>query len=173
MRFNEVMKKITKPSRQELYFRKAKALLVSRLPKRLWCLIRFISRFGTVLSPLSCFPARFLFAIGGVIAHLFTDGKLVADVAGPIGIGSLVHQFTQLGFPYLIQLTAVLSINLAIINALPFPALDGGRFLFLLIEAVKGSPLNQKFEKTANTAGFALLILLLILITVKDVMKWF
>lgn len=115
----------------------------------------------------------FLFAIGGVIAHLFTDGKLVADIAGPIGIGSLVHQFTQLGFPYLIQLTAVLSINLAIINAFPFPALDGGRFLFLLIEAIKGSPLNQKFEKTANTAGFALLILLLILITVKDVMKLF
>lgn len=115
----------------------------------------------------------FLFAIGGVVAHLFIDGKLVADIAGPIGIGSLVHQFTQLGFPYLIQLTAVLSINLAIINAFPFPALDGGRFLFLLIEAIKGSPLSQKFEKTANTAGFALLILLLILITIKDVVKLF
>lgn len=115
----------------------------------------------------------FLFAIGGVIVHLFTDGKLIADIAGPIGIGSLVHQFTQLGFPYLIQLTAVLSINLAIINAFPFPALDGGRFLFLFIEAMKGSPLNQKFEKMANTAGFALLILFLILVTVKDVMKLF
>jgi len=76
-----------------------------------------------------------------------------------------------LGFAYLLQLLAMISLNLAVINIFPFPALDGGRLLFLAIEKIKGSPLNPKFEKIANGIGFALLILLMIAITIKDIVR--
>ena len=108
-----------------------------------------------------------------IIAHLVSEGKLVADIAGPVGIGALTYQVTQLGFSYIIQFAAILAINLAIINSLPFPALDGGRFVFLLIEGIKGSPVSRRFEYIAHAAGFALLILLMVVVTVRDVVKLF
>jgi len=78
-----------------------------------------------------------------------------------------------MGFIYVLNLAALLSINLGIINILPFPALDGGRILFLGIEKIKGSPVSQKVENTIHTIGFALLIALMIFITYKDVAKFF
>lgn len=108
-----------------------------------------------------------------ILAHLVTEGKLVADIAGPVGIGALTYQVTQLGFSYIIQFAAILCINLAIINSLPFPALDGGRFIFLLIEGIKGSPVSRRFEYIVHTAGFALLIMLMVVVTVRDVVKLF
>ncbi len=74
---------------------------------------------------------------------------------------------------YLLQLAALLSVNLAIVNALPFPALDGGRVLFLIIEKIKGSPVSESVEKAIHTAGFVLLILLMIVITFKDIARLF
>ncbi|MEK7487962.1 MAG: RIP metalloprotease RseP [Patescibacteria group bacterium] len=108
-----------------------------------------------------------------IIAHLVSEGKLVADIAGPVGIGALTYQVTQLGFSYIIQFAAILCINLAIINSLPFPALDGGRTIFLLIEGVKGSPVSRRFEYIVHATGFVLLILLMIVVTVRDVVKLF
>ena len=70
------------------------------------------------------------------------------------------------------QFVALLSINLGIINGLPFPALDGGRILFILIEKIKGSPVSQKVEQFAHTAGFLALITLMILVTFRDVIKF-
>jgi len=70
-----------------------------------------------------------------------------------------------------VNLIALLSINLAILNILPFPALDGGRLLFLAIEAVKGSPISQKVSTGLNTAGFLFLIALMLLVTYKDIAK--
>lgn len=90
-------------------------------------------------------------------------------VTGPVGIVKITAQVSHLGFLYLIQLMALISINLAAINIFPFPALDGGRLLFLIIEKIKGSPLPKRFEGYANAVGFALLILLMVLITVKDI----
>lgn len=115
----------------------------------------------------------FLSAFGTVMWGLFTQGKMTADISGPVGIGALTYQVTQLGLSYIIQFAAIISLNLAIINALPIPALDGGRFLFLLIEAVKGSPVSQRFEKIAHTAGFFVLIALMIAVTVRDVARLF
>lgn len=108
-----------------------------------------------------------------ILKNLIIHGAVTADIAGPVGIGVITRQVTQLGFSYILNFAAILSINLAIINAIPFPALDGGRFLFLLIEAIKGSPVNQKFEQIVHRAGFALLIFLMILVTVRDVIKLF
>lgn len=115
----------------------------------------------------------FLSTFGSVLWHLVTEGRLIAEITGPVGIGALTYQVTQLGLSYVIQFAAIISLNLAIINALPVPALDGGRFLFLLIEGIKGSPVSQRFEKSAHVVGFMVLILLMILVTARDVAKLF
>lgn len=114
----------------------------------------------------------FIVAIFKLLWNLITTGQLMVDISGPVGIAVLTNQVTKLGFIYILQFTALLSINLAIINALPFPALDGGRLLFLLIEKIKGSPVSQKVEKGFHTAGFLLLIILMIAITWRDITRW-
>jgi len=115
----------------------------------------------------------FVGAFYEIIKNLIFTGSAGVDLSGPIGIGVMTYQFTQLGFSYLIQFTALLSLNLFILNALPIPALDGGRFLFLLIEAIKGSPVSKKVEMAFQTAGIVLLIILMILVTIKDVVRFF
>lgn len=100
------------------------------------------------------------------------DGDLSA-VSGPVGMTKIVGEASKFGFIYLLSLTALISINLAIINLVPFPALDGGRLLFLLIEKIKGSRLNQNFANTANMVGFFLLIFFMLVITYNDIIKLF
>jgi regulator of sigma E protease len=87
-----------------------------------------------------------------------------------VGIVGDAYQF---GFVYLFSFAALISINLAIINLIPFPALDGGRLFFLLIEKIKGSALNPKFTNIANATGFVILILLMVLVTYHDIVKLF
>ena len=112
-------------------------------------------------------------ALGGLLWQLIMTGRLAIEIAGPVGIFNLTGQAAQLGFIYILQLTALISINLAIINILPFPALDGGRLLFLTIEKIKGSPVSQKIERFAHTAGFVILILLMIAVTWRDIVRIF
>jgi len=111
--------------------------------------------------------------LGTILWQLLLTGRLAVEIAGPVGIFDLTGQAAQLGFIYILQFTALLSINLAIINALPFPALDGGRLLFLAIEKIKGSPVSQKVERIAHTAGFVILILLMIAVTWRDIVRIF
>jgi regulator of sigma E protease len=96
-----------------------------------------------------------------------------AGVSGPVGMVGIVGNAYQFGFVYLLSFTALISVNLAIINLIPFPALDGGRLLFLLIEKIKGSRINPKITNGLNMAGFVVLILLMILVTYHDVAKLF
>lgn len=112
-------------------------------------------------------------SIGYLIWQFFASGRTPGGVIGPVGIFSITGQAAQMGFIYLLQLTALLSVNLAIVNALPFPALDGGRVLFLIIEKIKGSPVSETVEKAIHTAGFVLLTLLMIVITFKDIARLF
>ena len=112
-------------------------------------------------------------ALGGLLWQLLLTGRLAVEIVGPVGIFNLTGQAAQLGFTYILQLTALISINLAIINILPFPALDGGRLLFLAIEKIKGSPVSQKVEKIAHMAGFVILILLMIMVTWRDIARIF
>lgn len=92
-------------------------------------------------------------------------------LTGPVGIVGVVGDATKFGFIYLLSFTALISINLAVINLIPFPALDGGRLLFLLIEKIKGSRINPKVANWANTIGFGLLMLLMVFITYHDIVK--
>jgi len=112
-----------------------------------------------------------IMAFAGIIWGLITTGKTVAEVSGPVGIAIMTQQAAAMGFLTVLNFTALISVNLAIINALPLPALDGGRMVFLLIEKIKGSPLNQQWEAKANNAGFMLLMALMLIVTFKDVAK--
>lgn len=113
-------------------------------------------------------------AFGNLISALFTSGQVSGDVAGPVGIAVLTGQVTKLGFVYVLQFTALLSINLAIINILPFPALDGGHLLFLLIEKIRGgkSIKQAKVENIIHLVGFAFLLVLIALVTYRDLGKF-
>src|SRR3989344_8648254 len=106
-----------------------------------------------------------------IIVNLVVSQKLIGEVYGPVGIATLVGDAARLGFLYVMQFTAVLSVIIAVINFLPFPALDGGRVMFLLIEAVRGKPVNQKFEATMHNIGFALLMMLVVVVTYNDIAR--
>jgi len=111
-----------------------------------------------------------LFYLAG---DIFTGNGDLSQISGPLGIVSLVGSAFQFGFVYLLSFVALISINLAIINLIPIPALDGGRLLFVAIEALKGSPIKAKIANGLNLVGFALLILLMLVITVSDALKIF
>jgi regulator of sigma E protease len=108
-------------------------------------------------------------SLGHILISLMSGAGAGIQVLGPVGIAGLVGTASELGFVHLLQWIAILSVNLAIINFLPIPALDGGRLLFLAIESIKGSPVNQKVFSIANSVSFAALIALMILITYRDI----
>ena len=105
--------------------------------------------------------------VRGLGAIIFT-GEGLNQIGGPVKIAQLTGQVADLGFVYLLQFTALLSLNLAVLNSVPFPALDGGRILFLAIEKIRGKRNNQKIEQYANAVGFLLLLLVMLTVTVKD-----
>jgi len=102
---------------------------------------------------------------------LITSHVGLSSLGGPVQIAKLTGQVADLGFVYLLQFTAFLSLNLAVLNILPFPALDGGRVLFLLIEKIRGKKNNQRVEQIFNTAGFVFLLLLMVVVTVHDIIR--
>jgi len=114
-------------------------------------------------------------AIGlySLILGIFSGNADLTSVTGPIGIAGLVGDAVKLGFSYLIMFTAVISINLGILNLIPFPALDGGRILFVIIEAIIRKPIKPIIANTINAIGFGLLILLMIVVTYKDIIRIF
>ncbi len=97
----------------------------------------------------------------------------LSSISGPVGIVGMVGTASSFGFIYLLSFTALISINLAVINLLPFPALDGGRLLFLLIEKIKGSCIKPKIANTVNMIGFGILMLLMVIVTYHDIVKLF
>jgi regulator of sigma E protease len=108
-----------------------------------------------------------------LVKNLFLHASLLEGVVGPVGIFVVAEQTSRFGFAYLLQLLGFISLNLAVANLIPFPALDGGRLFFLAVEKIKGSPLSKKVEMWANGVGFALLIGIMILVTIRDVAHWF
>jgi len=117
--------------------------------------------------------AQIFKAFGGLILDLFTSASIPENIVGPIGIFGIAGDIGRLGFVYILQLIGMISLNLAALNAIPFPALDGGRILFMIIEKVKGAPLNPKREMWANITSFGFLILLMLAITGRDIVRLF
>lgn len=108
-----------------------------------------------------------------VLASLFTGKVSVKELSGPVGIYSIVGSARKQGAETLLYLVALLCVNVGVINLLPFPAFDGGRILFLIIEKLKGSPVSPKVENTIHAIGFILLILLMIFVTLNDILRLF
>ncbi|MCK5285850.1 MAG: RIP metalloprotease RseP [Candidatus Pacebacteria bacterium] len=104
---------------------------------------------------------------------IFTGTSSLAQISGPVGIVSMVGSAFDFGFVYLMTFVALISVNLGVINLIPIPALDGGRLLFLGIETIKGSPIKPRVVNTLNFLGFALLMILMLIVTVSDVFKLF
>jgi regulator of sigma E protease len=111
-------------------------------------------------------------ALWGLVRQLFGGASSGVDFTGPIGIAVMTGQATKMGLTYLLQFTALLSLNLAIINILPFPALDGGRILFLTIGKLRGKMIAAKWENLSHNLGFALLMLLIVFITYRDIARY-
>ena len=109
--------------------------------------------------------------LAAFLADVATGRGDFSEVTGPVGIVGLVGDVSELGFIYLLSFTAFISINLAVINLIPFPALDGGRLLFVAIEAISRKRVNPKVANTLNAIGFALLILLMVVVTFHDIAK--
>ena len=115
---------------------------------------RTISLFGSMLD---------------TIKYLFTGKFGINQLSGPVGIYSIVDTQAKQGLESVLYLIAYLSINVGVINLLPFPAFDGGRILFLLIEKISRKPISRKLENTIHTIGFMLIIGLMIYVTFNDI----
>ncbi len=104
---------------------------------------------------------------------VFTLRADFSQVSGPVGIAGVVGDAARAGWQQLFSLSALISINLALINLIPIPALDGGRLLFVAIEALLRRPLNPAIAGRVNMVGFMALILLMVVVTVSDIYKLF
>lgn len=125
--------------------------------------------YGTVeTAKMSYLTAK---GIIELVPKLFSFSGVPKEVAGPIGIAKLVGEASKSGLMAVLQLMGVLSLNLAVINILPFPALDGGRLIFVLLEVIARKKLNPKIEATINTAGFIILLTLIAIVTRHDLIK--
>jgi regulator of sigma E protease len=104
-----------------------------------------------------------------LITGIFTNPKVVDSVSGPVGIVSMATRVGDLGIIYLVQLMAIISLNLAVLNLIPFPALDGGQLLILAIEKFIGRDVPFRIKYIVNTVGIVALLLLMIVVTIKDI----
>jgi regulator of sigma E protease len=107
----------------------------------------------------------------GFIAQAFHGKADINQITGPVGIAGVVGDAARLGLTYLLMITALISINLAVINLIPFPALDGGRILVVLVESAIRRPLPARAVNIVNTVGFAVLMLLMVFVTYRDIIK--
>lgn len=111
--------------------------------------------------------------IMGFLRRLVTRQATSAEVAGPIGIISLVGEATRAGWLNVVFLAALISINLGLMNLLPIPALDGSRLLFLLVELLRGKPVDPDREGMIHMIGFSILIALMVFVTYQDIVRIF
>ena len=143
-----------------------------------------LARVGVLkLSPTDAFfeSAKITVYAGGTVAlglyEIIKNALLgapdLSEVAGPVGIVSMVGDAANIGFSYTLGFIALISINLAVLNLLPFPALDGGRILFIFIESIFRRKINPAIENALNFAGFAILVVLMVIVTYHDLLRIF
>ncbi len=112
-----------------------------------------------------------LASIGGMLWQLVTLKGLQADVAGPIGIAAVTGQAVKYGFRAILEFMSILSLNLAVLNVLPIPALDGGRLLFVFLEKFIGKRIKPAFERSTHQIGMIVLLILVVLISINDILR--
>ncbi len=108
-----------------------------------------------------------------LVSGIFSSPETIKNVAGPVGIVVIARQASDLGFVFFIQLLALISLQLAVFNLIPIPALDGGRILFLLYEAIFRVPAPKRLQTIVNAGGFIFLVALMIFVTFQDIGRFF
>lgn len=129
--------------------------------------------FLITVREIGVITGQTVLGIGKLFSSLFRTGVVPEGVSGIVGIAQLTYASVQEGFMTYLRLVALLSLSLAVLNVLPFPALDGGRVVFVLVELISRRPLNRHFEMATNAIGFSFLILLIVLITFYDIVRLF
>lgn len=128
------------------------------------------------INLLNCFKYAFIYMVDMVkmifmsLLSLF-KGIGLQNLSGPVGIYQAVEQTIDYGFDYYLELIALISINVAMINAMPIPAFDGGRVVLLLIEVIIGKPLPKKFETAVLAASWVLILSLILFVSYNDIIK--
>lgn len=142
-----------------------------------------LARVGTVrFSPLQAiaqgvtitadYTYRIITGFITLVRDLIVREPVDAEIAGPVGIAVITGKIAENGTWALLQFTALLSLNLAVINFLPIPALDGGRAVFVLIESLRRRRNNPRFEAAIHQIGFAALLILILLVTIHDIQRY-
>lgn len=107
------------------------------------------------------------------LVDLVTGNVAINQMSGPVGIVSTISDAVSYGLESVLMILAMITINLGVFNLLPFPALDGGRLVFLLIELVRGKPIDPKYEIWVNSAGMVILLAFMAFVTFSDITKFF
>ncbi len=140
---------------------------VSAPPRSLW------KGFLLALNEVRVSTVQTVYGMGTLFQSLFLTARVPEGITGIVGIAMITHSTVSSSFMQYLRLIADLSLSLAILNILPFPALDGGRLMFVLYELVLRRPAPRKFELTVNAVGFIFLITLILLITTNDIIRLF
>lgn len=133
-----------------------------------WYLALYKGLVAASIGLINIFVAFFL-----LIKGLIVGEGMAFDVSGPVGIATVVGQSARMGIQYLINVSALISLSLAAMNILPIPALDGGRLLFVMIEAIIRRPVPVRYEQAAHSIGFLLLMALIVVVTYRDIARLF
>lgn len=127
---------------------------------------------GEAMTVTIRFVGMIVVGLWNIVVHLVTGQGMAADVSGPVGIAVMTGKIAQQGVWSLLQFAAMLSLNLAVINVLPIPALDGGRVIFTLLELLRRKRVNQTVELVMHQIGFIALLILVGLVTIRDVQQY-
>lgn len=131
----------------------------------------FFTAIGQGFVTATSYAGAIVAGFGQLISDLFSGGGQAADVSGPVGIAIITGQVSERGFWAIMQFTAILSLNLAVINFLPIPALDGGRALFVIFEGLRRKKHDPRVEAAIHQVGFIVLLVLILLVTLQDLRK--
>lgn len=112
-----------------------------------------------------------LLTLGSALWRLITLQPLTAEVAGPIGIAQVTAEAVKFGFKAVLEFMSILSLNLAVLNILPFPALDGGRLAFVFLEKIIGRRIRPAFERSTHQIGMIILFILILLVSLNDILR--
>ncbi|MCX6792143.1 MAG: M50 family metallopeptidase [Candidatus Gottesmanbacteria bacterium] len=143
-------------------------IVISDLETRVYT----IAQAPFAATKINCERAWAMLAgIGALIGRLLTLKPVGGDVAGPIGIAQVTGQAVKFGWKAVLEFMSILSLNLAVLNILPIPALDGGRLAFVFLEKILGKRVKPAFEQSTHQIGMIILFILIILISINDVMR--
>lgn len=127
--------------------------------------------FGNAIKQTFCWTGSVIKLVWTSLIDLITGNFSFNQLSGPVGVATVIGQSARMGLSSYLLIIAFITINIGFFNLLPIPALDGGRLVFLIIEGIRRKPVPAKYEGYVHMAGFALLILIMVLVTYQDILR--